>query len=271
MRLFIENVNFIGNDNVCIAIEASYGSSISNCNFTNFKKAIYTGWCMNTMIDHCFFWENYIGIHMDYARFVGGSTSASQPNHSTAQHNKFRNSAGDSCNIKVSAGSGMYIYNNVFGDTATSDSLTLFHNIFEGVRNGGLYDVFIDDISSAVVKEVTVSNNHFEHIPSIAAIHIRLKDGFAHCINNYSQYDCTLISFESSAYAKILVQVPYLTTNTKFRSTGSGARWWFMAMPDTFNPSSSTRWVGSVPTNTRYDGWDSNGQMPFIQLGSRRL
>ena len=254
-QLRFRNVVFKGNNNVGMYISSNYGMKIEGCRFYNFSTALDLRWCMGTMIDQCYFWENYIGINLDYDRFAGGSNSTSQSNHSIVQNCKFRNSAGDFANIRVYAASGVQI----------------LHNIFEGVQAGGDYDVYFDDNGSTVVKEVYIYGNHVEHIPAIAAFYIKLKDGFATCGGIYSQYDCTLIKLESSAYAKCIVDnIPYLTSGTKFDYVGNGARWWFSNMPTSFNPNTSTYWVsGIAPANSRYDGWNSNGQVPFIQLGTR--
>lgn len=255
-QLRIRNVVFKGNNNMGLYISSNYGMKIEGCRFYNFSTALDLRWCMGTIIDQCYFWENYIGINLDYDRFAGGSNSTSQSNHSIVQNCKFRNSAGDFANIRVYAASGVQI----------------LHNIFEGVPNGGDYDVYFDDNGSTVVKEVTIYGNHVEHTPAIAAFYIRLKDGFAKCGGIYSQYDCTLIKFESAAYAKCIVDnIPYLTSGTKFDYVGNGGRWWFSNMPTAFDPNTTTYWVsGAAPTNSRYDGWNSNGQSPFLQLGTRR-
>lgn len=255
-QLRIRNVVFKGNNNIGLYISSNYGMKIEGCRFYNFSTALDLRWCMGTIIDQCYFWENYIGVNLDYDRFAGGSNSTSQSNHSIVQNCKFRNSAGDFANIKVHAASGVQI----------------LHNIFEGVPNGGDYDVYFDDNGSTVVKEVTMYGNHVEHIPAIAAFYIRLKDGFAKCGGIYSQYNCTLIKFESAAYAKCIVDnIPYLTSGTKFDYVGNGARWWFTNMPASFDPNTASYWVSGVaPTNSRYDGWNTNGQSPFLQLGTRR-
>lgn len=256
-QLKFRNVSFRGaNTNMGMYISANYGMTIEDCRFYNFTTALDLRWCMATVIDHCFFWENYIGINLDYDRFAGGSNSTSCSNHSVVQNCKFRNSAGDFANIRVYAASGVQI----------------LHNIFEGVLAGGDYDVYFDDNGSTVVKEVTMYGNHVEHQPAIASFYIKLKDGFAHCGGIYSQYDCTLIKFESAAYAKCMVDnIPYLTSGTKFDYVGTGGRWWFTNMPVAFDPNTTTYWLsGTAPTNSRYDGWNSNGQAPFLQLGTRR-
>ena len=256
-QLRIRNVSFRGaNTNMGMYISSNYGMSIEGCRFYNFTTALDLRWCMGTLIDHCFFWENYIGVNLDYDRFAGGSNSTSCSNHSTVQNCKFRNSAGDFANIKVHAASGVQI----------------LHNIFEGQLAGGDYDVYFDDNGSTVVKEVTMYGNHVEHQPAIAAFYIKLKDGFAKCGGIYSQYDCTLIKFESSGYAKCMIDnVPYLTSGTKFQNVNTNGRWWFTNMPVAFDPNTTTYWIGNVaPNNSRYDGWNSNGQSPFLQLGTRR-
>lgn len=255
-QLRIKNVVFKGSNNIGLYISSNYGMKIEGCRFYNFSTALDLRWCMGTIIDQCYFWENYIGVNLDYDRFAGGSNSTSQSNHSIVQNCKFRNSAGDFANIKVYAASGVQI----------------LHNIFEGVQSGGDYDVYFDDNGSTVVKEVTMYGNHVEHQPAIAAFYIKLKDGFAKCGGIYSQYNCTLIKFESAAYAKCIVDnIPYLTSGTKFDYVGSGGRWWFSNMPVAFDPNTTTYWVSGVaPTNSRYDGWNSNGQSPFLQLGTRR-
>jgi len=256
-QLRFRNVSFRGaNTNMGMYISSNYGMKIEGCRFYNFSTALDLRWCMGTIIDQCYFWENYIGVNLDYDRFTGGSNSTSQSNHSVVQNCKFRNSAGDFANIRVHAASGVQI----------------LHNIFEGVQAGGDYDVYFDDNGSTVVKEVYIYGNHVEHIPAIAAFYIKLKDGIAYCGGIYSQYNCTLIKFESSAYAKMIVEnIPYLTSGTKFDYVGNGARWWFTNMPASFDPNTNTYWVGGVaPLNSRYDGWDTNGQAPFLQLGTRR-
>jgi hypothetical protein len=256
-QLRFKNVSFRGaNTNMGMYISSNYGMKIEGCRFYNFSTALDLRWCMGTIIDQCYFWENYIGVNLDYDRFTGGSNSTSQSNHSVVQNCKFRNSAGDFANIRVHAASGVQI----------------LHNIFGGVQAGGDYDVYFDDNGSTVVKEVYIYGNHVEHIPAIAAFYIKLKDGIAYCGGIYSQYNCTLIKFESSAYAKMIVEnIPYLTSGTKFDYVGNGARWWFTNMPVSFDPNTNTYWVGGVaPLNSRYDGWNTNGQAPFLQLGTRR-
>jgi hypothetical protein len=255
-QLRFRNVSFRGgNTNMCMYISANYGMKIEGCRFYNFTTALDLRWCMGSIIDQCYFWENYIGVNLDYDRFSGGSNSTSCSNHSVVQNCKFRNSPGDFANIKVHAASGIQI----------------LHNIFEGQLLGGDYDVYFDDNGSTVVKEVTMYGNHVEHKPAIASFYIRLKDGFAKCGGIYSQYDCTLIKFESSAYAKCIVDnIPYLTSGTKFENVNSNGRWWFTNMPVSFNPNITTYWINGVaPSNSRYDGWNSNGQSPFLQLGTR--
>lgn len=245
-----------GDNNIGIYISANYGMRFEGCRFTNFKTALDLRWCMDAIIDQCFFWENYIGINLDYDRFSGGSNSTSCSNHPRIENCKFRNSAGDFANIRINACSGAMIT----------------HNIFEGTLNGGDYDVYFDDNGSTVVKEVNMFGNHVEHIPAIASFYIKLKDGFANCGGIYSQYDCTLIKFESSAYAKCIVtEIPYLSSGTKFQNVNTNGRWWFINVPAKFDPSVVTNWIGTPPTNTRIDNWSTNGQSPYIQLGTRKL
>jgi len=256
MQLRMTNISFKGNNNMLLYLEANYGAKFEGCRFYNFGTALGLFWAMGTEINQCYFWENKIGIELDYARFVGGSNSASQSNHCIITNCKFRNSAGDFANIKATAVSGLQI----------------LHNIFEGVQTGGDYDIYFDDANSNVVKEVLIYGNHVEHIPKIASSFVKLKDGIANYGGTYSQYDCNLIRFESSAYARMIVSnIPFLTTNTKFESVGGGARWQFVNLPSSFTPTTTTRWVGTMPNQSRFDLWDSNGQIPYIQLGSRKL
>jgi hypothetical protein len=150
--------------------------------------------------------------------------------------------------------------------------IQILHNIFEGVQAGGDYDVYFDDNGSTVVKEVYIYGNHVEHIPAIAAFYIKLKDGIAYCGGIYSQYNCTLIKFESSAYAKMIVEnIPYLTSGTKFDNVNTAGRWWFTNMPAAFDPNTTTYWLNGIsPINSRLDNWNTSGQSPFLQLGTRR-
>ena len=256
-QLRFRNVSFKGGDNnMCMYISANYGMRFEGCRFYNFKTALDLRWCMDAVIDQCFFWENYIGVNLDYDRFSGGSNSTSCSNHPRIENCKFRNSAGDFANICIYACSGAMIN----------------HNIFEGIQSGGDYDVYFDDKGSPVVKEVNMFGNHVEHIPAIASFYIKLKEGFAQCGGIYSQYNCTLIKFESSAYAKCIVsEIPYLTSSAKFQNVNSAGRWWFINLPASFDPNSATYWVGTPPTNSRIDNWNSNGQSPYIQLGTRKL
>jgi len=255
-QLRIRNVVFKGNNNMGLYISSNYGMKIEGCRFYDFSTALDLRWCMGTVIDQCYFWENYIGVNLDYDRFTGGSNSASQSNHSIIQNCKFRNSAGDFANIRVYAASG----------------ISITHNIFEGVQAGGDYDVFFDDNNSNVVKEVYIYGNHVEHTPLIAAFYIKLKEGIAYVGGIYSQYDCTLIKFESSAYAKMIVEnIPYLTSGTKFDNVNTAGRWWFTNMPAAFDPNTTTYWLNGIsPINSRLDNWNTSGQSPFLQLGTRR-
>jgi len=256
MQLRMTNISFKGNNNMLLYLEANYGAKFEGCRFYNFGTALGLFWAMGTEINQCYFWDNNIGIELDYAKFSGGSNSASQSNHCIITNCKFRNSAGDFANIKATAVSGLQI----------------LHNIFEGVQAGGDYDIYFDDANSNVVKEVTIYGNHVEHIPKIASSFVKLKDGIANYGGTYSQYDCTLIRFETFAYARMIVSnIPFLTTNTKFQSVGGGARWQFVNLPSSFTPTSTTRWIGSMPTQSRFDLLDSNGQIPYIQLGNRKL
>lgn len=252
MQLRLTNISFKGSSrtSVALAIQASYGSEIKGCRFYNFNTAFYGGWTMGTIIDQCYFWENNISINYDYARFTGGSNSASQSNHSIVTNCKFRHSAGQFAAIKATAVSGLVIE----------------HNIFEGVQAGPQYEVFFDDAGSPVVKEVHIYGNHVEQQPSIAGFHIRLKDGNAYVGGIYSQYDCNLISFESAGYAKMIVEnIPYLTSGTKFKNINGAGRWKFINLPATFNYSDATKWNGTPPINSSIDGWQTNGQSNYLQ------
>ena len=252
-QLRIRNVVFksSGRAVTAISMQANYGTKIEGCRFENFATAIKGGWTMGTIIDQCYFWENNISIDLDYARFTGGSNSASQSNHSTISNCKFRHFAGQFGAIKATAVSGLHI----------------IHNIFEGVQAGPQYEVYFDDGGSNVVKEFTCYGNHVEQQPSVAAFYIRLKDGFAYCGGIYSQYDCTLIRFEGAGYGKCIVEnIPYLTSGTKFENVLGAGRWEFINPPATFITTDATKWVGNaIPTNLAIKGWDTNGQKSYMQ------
>lgn len=251
MQLRIDNLSFTGNgNNVCVFIEANYGAKYSGCRFSNFKTALDLRWCMETKIDQCFFWENYIGINLDYARFSGGSNSASQSNHSTVIDCKFRSSSNHFAAIKATAVSG----------------LVIDHCIFEGVQAGPQYEVYFDDAGSTVVKDFTMRNCHIEQQQSVAGVYIRLNDGFAYVSSVFSQYDCNLIKFESTGYAKCIVQgIPYLTSGTKFENVNSAGRWEFIDMPATFDPLIATNWKTSVPYQPAINGWQTSGQTKYLK------
>lgn len=250
MQMRIRNVEFVGANNVGISVSAMYGAKIEGCRFSNFKTAIYCGWNMGTIIDQCFFWENNISIELDYARFSGGSNSASQSNHTIVQNCKFRHSAGQFGAIKATAVSGLRITGC----------------IFEGIQNGGQYEVYFDDNGSTVVKDFVMSSCHIEQKPSVAGVYCRLKDGYAYVSHIFSQYDCNLISFESAGYAKMIVEaIPYLTSGTKFTNVNGAGRWEFINPPATFLTTDATRWNGSAPTYLTVTGWDTNGQKKYIQ------
>jgi len=251
-QLRFKNVTFLGSGRTsnAINVQATYGSSFEGCRFYNFATAIKCGWMMGTLVHQCYFWENNISIDFDYARFTGGSNSASQCNHSKVTECKFRHSAGQFAAIRAIAVSGLQI----------------LHNIFEGVQAGPQYEVFFDDNASNVVKEVLIYGNHVEQQPSIAAFHVRLKDGYAHVGGIYSQYDCTLISFDASAYGKMIVDtIPYLTSGTKFNNINTAGRWQFINPPATFLITDATRWVSVLPINMSINGYDTNGQKQYLQ------
>jgi hypothetical protein len=252
MQLRLTNISFKGSgrNNVALAIQASYGSRIEGCRFYDFKTAFYGGWTMGTIIDQCFFWENNTSIDFDYARFSGGSNSASQSNHSSVSNCKFRHSSGQFAAIKATAVSG----------------LRIMGCIFEGVQSGSDYEVYFDDNGSTVVKDFEISNCHIEQQQKIASIYIRLKDGFAYVSNVFSQYDCNLVKFESSGYAKCIIKgIPYFTAGTKFENVNSAGRWKFIDIPATFDPYDATKWIGTMPYQPSIDAWQSSGQTNYIK------
>ncbi len=253
MQLRLSNIEFISTSNrteMCIDLEANYGAKIEGCRFSNFSTAFKGGWTMGTIIEQCYFWENNISIDFDYARFTNGSNSASQSNHSVVKDCKFRHSAGQFGAIKATAVSG----------------LVIDHCIFEGIQAGPQYEIFFDDNGSTVVKEFTVKGCHIEQQPSIAGIHVRLKDGYAKIDTVFSQYDCTLISFDSAGYGKCIVStVPYLTAGTKFNNINPAGRWKFIDPPATFLITDASKWVGAIPTYLSIEGWDTSGQKSYMQ------
>jgi len=251
-QLRITNVIFEGTGRVSTAIDvqATYGSEIKGCRFYNLNVGIKGAWSMGTIIDQCYAWENNIDYDLDYARFAGGSNSASQSNHSLIQNCKSRHSAGQFASIKATAVSGLRIRGC----------------IFEGVQNGSDYEVYFDDAGSTVVKDFEISNCHIEQQQKIAAMYIRLKDGFGYVSNVFSQYDCNLVKFESSGYAKCVIKgVPYFTSGTKFENVNSAGRWKFIDIPASFDPYDATKWNGAIPYQPSIDAWQSSGQTNFIK------
>ena len=248
-RLIIENVDFYGSNNIAIYMEANYGSEISSCNFRNFKYAMDLRWCMGTNIVHNYFWENYVSINLDYARFTGGSNSASQSNHPYIAHNKYRSSDGQLANIRIIACSGVEIY----------------HEIWEGVLNGADYHLLWDDQNSNVVHGLNGASIHAENKAKIASIYIKQKQGVSTISDYFGQYDNTIVKFESSAYAKLLLKrFPYLTSGSKFQSV-SGGRIQFEDFPAEFTITDATKWIGSIPYGISIKGWQTNGQTPYQQ------
>jgi hypothetical protein len=251
-QLRITNVIFQGasRTNTAIDVQATYGSEIKGCRIYDFQTGIKSGWMMGTIIDQVYAWENYISLDLDYARFTGGSNSASQSNHTIVQNCKFRHSAGQFGAIKATAVSGLRIRGC----------------IFEGIQNGSEYEVYFDDNGSTVVKDFEISNCHIEQQQQTAGIYIRLKDGFAYVNNVFSQYDCNLVKFESSGYAKCIVKgIPYLTAGTKFENVNGAGRWKFIDVPATFLITDATKWNGTPPVNSSIDGWQTNGQSNYLQ------
>lgn len=253
MQFRIRNVEFISTSNRTadgIDLEANYGARIEGCRFSNFRSAFKGGWTMGTVIDQCYFWENNVSVDLDYARFTGGSNSASQSNHSVVRDCKFRHSAGQFGAIRAIAVSG----------------LVVDHCIFEGVENGPQYEVFFDDNGSTVVKEFSVKGCHIEQKTSVAAFYVRLNDGYANIDTVFSQYDTTLIAFNSGAHAKMIVSnVPYLTAGTKFNNMNTAGRWKFVNPPATFIATDATKWVSAIPSFLAIEGWDTNGQRAYQQ------
>lgn len=253
MQFRVRNVEFISTSNRganCIEVQANYGMRIEGCRFSNFNSAIKGEWTMGTVISQCYFWENNISIELDYAHFTGGSNSASQSNHTKIVDCKFRHSLGQFGAIKATAVSG----------------LVVDHCIFEGIQAGPQYEVYFDDNGSTVVKEVTITGCHVEQQPSVAAFYIRLKDGYANINTIFSQYDCTLVSFDSSGYAKMIVSnVPYLTSGTKFNNINTAGRWLFVNPPATFTNTDATKWVSAVPYGLAIIGWDTAGQIAYTK------
>jgi len=250
MQLRIYDLIFQGANNIAIYMEANYGSRIQGCRFYDFKEAISMKWCMGTYIEQNYFWENYISIKLDYARFTGGGAQESQSNHPYLAHNKFRSSSGDYANIQLIAVSGAITY----------------HNIHEGVDAGGA-DYFVDFNygGSSTTKDFISESDHIEQSPGKAAYNIRMKEGFPQIKNQFPQKPGTYIRFDSDgAYAKVLVgPFAYVPTGLKFENV-NGGRWQFINMPAEFNPATTTNWTGTVPSWSQ-NGYQTNGQTPFLQ------
>lgn len=97
-------------------------------------------------------------------------------------------------------------------------------------------------------------------------MYIRLKDGFGYVSNVFSQYDCNLVKFESSGYAKCVIKgVPYFTSGTNFENVNSAGRWKFIDIPASFDPYDATKWNGAIPYQPSIDAWQSSGQTNFIK------
>jgi hypothetical protein len=211
---------------------------------------------MGTIIEQCYFWENNVSIFFDYARFSGGSNFTSQSNHSIVRDCKFRHSAGQFGAIRIEGASGIQVT----------------HNIFEGV-GGNQYMVYFDDRSSTVVKEFVCSYNHYEADVAVAFNYCRMREGIALFQGNYNQKVApNFIVFESSAWGRCVVSdMMYLVNNVRFKNNLTTARWIFDNMPSNFNAFDQTWWDGAIPSNTKIESTDPNGQAPYINLGTRRL
>jgi hypothetical protein len=250
MQLRIYNTDFVGSNNICMYLEATYGSEIIGNRFSNFKTAVDARWCMGIVIMHNYCWENYISFNLDYARFTGGSNSASQSNHPYIAHNKYRSSAGHLANVRLIAVSGAVV----------------FHEIDEGIENGPQYHYYFDDNASNVVHGGSWSHIHAENKASIASLFIKSKQGTSDVSDYFGQYDNVIVSFESSAYGKLYLRnFPYLTSGSKFENKNSAGRISIENFPATFTITDATKWAGSIPTFLNTDSWDANGQKRYLQ------
>jgi len=251
----IYNVLFQGSaaTKVGFYLQAQYGGEIIGCRFKNIDYPIYTGWCMNMEISRNRFWNYKIAITQDYARLTGGGPELSASNHPRLRDNIFRSEATSIANIRLIAVSGAIID----------------HNIHEGVdTGGGDYYIDFDYGGSNTVKEGTISNEHIEQSPKLAAYRIRMNDGYFSIIRPYVQKAGVLISADGNGgYPRILVEnVPWLTSGTLFESKTGGVRWSFTNMPETFTITSLTRWVGGVvPANTAFNSYDASGMKKYLQ------
>jgi len=251
----VYNVLFNGSPGTkcCFYVQAQYGGEIIGCRFKNIEYPIYTGWCMDMVINHNRFWNYNTAITMDYARFTGGGPELSASNHPRISDNVFRSEPGSQANIKLIAVSGSLVD----------------HNIHEGRDTiGGDYYVNFDYGGSTTVKEFTAQNEHIEQSPKLAAYRIRMNDGYGLILRPYVQKSGILISSDGNGgYPRILVEnVPWLTSGTMFESKSGGVRWSFTNMPETFTISSLTRWVGGqVPANTAFNSYDASGMKKYLQ------
>jgi hypothetical protein len=271
MQLRIDNLVFQGQgQNIPIYMEANYGSKFEGCRFYDFKECVSLKWCMGTVFDQCYFWDYYIGIKLDYARFVGGGPQESQSNHPFIINCKFRSTHGGYANIQMIAVSGAITY----------------HNIFEGVTNlpdgtpitGSDYFVDFNYGGSSTTKDYISESDHVEQSPEIAAFNIRIKEGYPQIKNQFPQKPGTYIKFNADgAYAKMLVgPFSYVPSGLKFENT-NGGRWQFINMPAEFNAETPTNWVGTIPSWSQ-TGYATNGQVPFtrypdgsyIQVGNKK-
>lgn len=267
MQLRVRNVEFVGSgkSTVCFGIEAMYGAKFEGCRFYFFRIAIHGKWNMGTVIDQNYFWSNWCGIYMTWARFGGGGTSFSDSNHPYILNNKFRVEDGCYAAMWLEGLSGGYA----------------FHNIIEGqhkkpdgsVDPGPDYLVNFDYRGSTTTKEFFNLNCHSEQRAKIAAFRYRMGDGLVVHSGHYPQKDAgNYIEFESPAWGLMLVRDQrWFVPGVKMRNTLSTARWSFENIDTKVNPLDPTWWNGTPPSNTSVFSIDPNGQSPFIRLGNTRI
>lgn len=236
-RILFYDIDFYGtgiaNQNA-IKIQASYGTGIYNCNFSNFDTAIDIQFGLKTDIFNCFFNQNLsYDVRLRCGDWTGATTSNSQSNHSVVNSSRFFCGTGQLAAIQVLGSSGCH----------------LVDNIIEGFNPVRCID--FDAQGSTTVKHFFVDNIHIENVPTEAGICLKPNGGSC-VINSYwSQLGHTMIKMKAGGQGNIIVDnLMYIPDGANFKAENGLGVWSFPRLNfSLLNSGTSAFWTSYFDTS----------------------
>lgn len=225
-RVFIDNINFIGGG---ILLQASYGSGITRCTFTQCDTAINLQFCMMADVRQNFFLRNKsCDILLTTGAWKGAGVNNSQCNQTVLAQNRHYASDGQLSCISV----------------YRSSNISINDCIFEG--GNPIVNVIADMRICTTSKSLYINRPHIENNPSGASFQLCPSGGIYRIENIWSQIHHTLISVpDCQGYTIFYISAPrYPSTVGLFKQGAakkSGVSW--MVEFNGFQKLTDAAWV----------------------------